>query len=132
LRKLWEITFAYAATMIALVLAAVFGILGALNVVSPTVTDGLVMTTLAVLAVVTVRDRAAMSESRKIVASLPSRLARIDELSQRMGELQKLAEGGDGVPGAARVRDTAGPTARPGSRPSTGTSRAAREHTCAP
>jgi hypothetical protein len=79
--------------MIALLLAIVFGALGAVGLVSAVVMSGLILTTLAVLAVVILRDRISTSESRKIVANLPSRLTRIDELSQSMAELQKLVEG---------------------------------------
>lgn len=94
MRKLWEITVEYADTVIALVLAIVFGVLGAVGQVTTVgVLSGLILTTLAVLAVVILRDRISMSESRRIIANLPSRLRRIDELSQGMAELQKLVEG---------------------------------------
>lgn len=104
LGKLWEGTAEYADALIALLLAVVFGTLGALGLVSQTVTGGAILSTLAVLAVVILRDRVtrgsvdrairnATSESREILANLPSRLTRIDELAENTSELKGILEG---------------------------------------
>ena len=57
LRKVWEGMAEYADAVIALLLALVFGLLGAFGVVSQEATSGGILTTLAVFAIVILRDR---------------------------------------------------------------------------
>lgn len=104
LTKLWAGIAEYADAVIALLLAVAFGVLGAVGLVSQTVTGGAILSTLAVLAVVILRDRVtrgsvdrairnSTSESREILANLPSRLTRIDELAESTSELKGILEG---------------------------------------
>jgi hypothetical protein len=104
LKKFWQGIAEYADAVIALVLAIVFGLLGAFGIVSQTVTSGGILTTLAVLAIVILRDRVnkvsldrdvrdATNESREVLGKLPNRLSRIDELAGSVHELRGLIEG---------------------------------------
>jgi hypothetical protein len=119
LRKLWQGIAEYADALIALLLAVIFGLLGALGAVSGTVTSGGILTTLAVLAIVILRDRVnkvsfdneirrSTDRSLDILGTLPNRLSRIDGLTESISELRGIIEGtatartlrGDEVPKA--------------------------------
>lgn len=104
LRKLWQGTAEYADAIVALLLAIVFGLLGALGIVSQTVTGGGILTTLAVFAIVILRDRInkvsldrdvrdATSQSREVLGKLPNQLSHIDQLAGDVRELRGLIEG---------------------------------------
>lgn len=104
LRKLWQGIAEYADAVVALLLAVTFGLLGALGVVSQSVTSGGILTTLAVLAIVILRDRVnkvsldrqirvSTDQSREVLTALPSRLARIDNLAGSIDELRRIIEG---------------------------------------
>jgi hypothetical protein len=104
LRKVWEGVAEYADAVIALLLALVFGILGGLGIVSQAATGGGILTTLAVLAIVILRDRVkkisldseirrSADQSKEILGTLPSRLSQIDVLSGSISELRGVIEG---------------------------------------
>lgn len=104
LRRVWEGIAEYADAVIALVLALVFGLLGALAVVSQQVTSGGILTTLAVFAIVILRDRVnkislereirrSADQSKEILAALPPRLSQIEVLSGSIAELRGIIEG---------------------------------------
>lgn len=104
LKRIWLGIAEYADTVIALLLAVAFGLLGALGVVSPTVTSGGILTTLAVLAIVILRDRVnkisldreirtSTDQSKEILGTLPTRLSQIDVLSGSISELRGIIEG---------------------------------------
>lgn len=104
LRRVWEGTAEYADAVIALLLALAFGLLAALGFVSEQVISGGILTTLAVLAIVILRDRvnkisldrqirASTEQSKEIVGTLPMRLSQIDALSGSISELRGVIEG---------------------------------------
>lgn len=104
LRKIWQGIAEYADAIVALILAIVFGLLGALGIVSQSVTSGGILTTLAVLAIVILRDRVnkisldrdvrdATNQSREVLGKLPNQLSRIDQLAGNVRELRGLTEG---------------------------------------
>jgi hypothetical protein len=104
LKKIWEGIAEYADAVVALLLAIVFGLLGAFGVVSQAVTSGGILTTLAVFAIVILRDRVnkvaldrdvrdATDQSREVLGKLPSQLSRIDQLAGNVRELRGLTEG---------------------------------------
>jgi hypothetical protein len=94
----------YSDSIIALLLAVVFGLLGAFGAVSQSVTSGGILTTLALLAVVILRDRInensldreirrSASQSRELLSALPAKLAQVDVLSGSISELRGIVEG---------------------------------------
>jgi hypothetical protein len=104
LRRGWEGVAEYADAVIALLLALVFGLLGAFGIVSQTVTSGGILTTLAVFAIVILRDRVntisldreirrSADQSKELLGALPPRLAQIDILSGSISELRGIIEG---------------------------------------
>lgn len=104
LKKLWQGVAEYADAVVALLLAVVFGLLGAFGVVSQAVIGGGILTTLAVLAIVILRDRVnkvsldreirnSTNESREILGTLPTRLSRIEHLAGSISELRGIIEG---------------------------------------
>lgn len=103
-KKIWVGIAEYADPVVALLLACLFGVLGAFGSVSQTVTSGGILTTLAVLAVVILRDRVneasldreirnSTSQSREILGTLPQRLSHIEGLTGSISELRGLVEG---------------------------------------
>jgi hypothetical protein len=113
LKKLWQGTAEYADAVVALLLAVVFGLLGALGAVSQRVVGGGILTTLAVLAIVILRDRVnkvsldrvvrhSADQSREILGTLSARLSRIERLARSISELRGIIEG------AATVRTLRG------------------------
>jgi hypothetical protein len=114
LKKIWLGVAEYADAIVALVLAVVFGLLGSLGIVSESVTSAGILTTLAVLAIVILRDRVnkvsldrdvreATEQSRDVLGKLPNQLSHIDQLAGNVGELSGLIEG------SAMVRTLRGP-----------------------
>lgn len=104
LKRVWEGTAEYADAVIALLLALVFGLLGALGTVSQSVTSGGILTTLAVFAIVILRDRVnkisldreirkSTDQSKEILGTLPPRLSQIDVLTGSISELRGIIEG---------------------------------------
>jgi hypothetical protein len=73
LRKLWEGIAEYADAVVALLLAVAFGVLGALGLVSQTVTGGGILTTLALLSVVVLRDRVTKAAVDRDIRNATSR-----------------------------------------------------------
>lgn len=104
LKKTWEGIAEYADAVVALMLALTFGLLGGLGVVSQSVTSGGILTTLAVLAIVILRDRVnkisldreirrSSDQSKEVIDSLPPRLSQIDILAGSISELRGIMEG---------------------------------------
>jgi hypothetical protein len=104
LRKLWQGLAEYGDAVVALLLAVLFGLFGSLGLVSQTVTGGGILSTLAILAIVILRDRvnkvsfdreirSSTNQSRQVLGTLPDRLSRIDTLADSISELRGLVEG---------------------------------------
>jgi hypothetical protein len=124
----------YADAVIALLLAVVFGVLGAFGVVFQAVTSAGVLTTLAVLEIVILRDRVnkvsldreirqSTNQSREIPGTLPDQLTRIDTLAGSIAELRGVIEGSAtmrtrGLPALRELPSPRPPTApvTPGTR----------------
>jgi len=79
LKKLWQGTAEYADAVIALLLAVVLGVLGAFSVTSQNVTSAGILTTLAVLAVVILRDRVNKASLDHEIRSSTSQSQKIPE-----------------------------------------------------
>jgi hypothetical protein len=94
----------YADAVLALLLALIFGLLGLVGDDSPTALSGAILTTLAVIAIAILRDRAnkvsldrevrnSTAHIRDVLEQLPSRLGQVERLAESVAELRGLVEG---------------------------------------
>lgn len=103
-KKLWQGIVEYADAVVALLLAVVFGLLGIFGAVSQAVIGAAILTTLAVLAIVILRDRVnkvsldheirnSTHQSRDTLGTLLTRLSRIEGFAGSVSELRGIIEG---------------------------------------